>query len=208
MFYTYNENAVITSKSQEQQEGARVAYCNEDFDLALYDVILVFVSEQGEILRYTKKIRSNEVIINKIQGLESQVNPSINLEACTLEELKTWQINQSIKNLEEYLHSNPVKSSCHGDREKLYTITKDKQALLTQMIMISQAAAQSNIPYQPSWNTQGEPSTYDWTIPELQQLAFEIESVVRPLINHQQIIESQIKAAGTKEEILSIDISF
>lgn len=64
------------------------------------------------------------------------------------------------------------------------------------MIMIFQAAAQE------------EPSTYDWTIPELQQLAFEIESVVRPLINHQQIIETQIKAAVTKAEILSIDISF
>ena len=132
----------------------------------------------------------------------------IDYDTLNLEELKALWINKSKENLDKYLSSNPIVSTCHGEIEKYYSITKDKQTYLTQMIMMTQLAMQAGIPYQPSWNATGEECTYDWTIIQLQQLAFEIENVVRPLVSLQQAMEAQIKACTTKEEVLSIHIEF
>lgn len=62
--------------------------------------------------------------------------------------------------------------------------------------------------YQPSWNSVGEPCTYDWTINELKQLAAEIEAAVRPLVSKQQTMEVEIKAAKTIEEANAVSLSF
>ncbi|HEX3077787.1 MAG TPA: hypothetical protein VHQ24_13070 [Lachnospiraceae bacterium] len=144
----------------------------------------------------------------KVKEIEKQVMTTIKPETCTLEELKTYQIAKSKQNLETYLRTNPITSACHGGIEKQYSITKEKQSLLTQMVLISQMALQAGVDYQPSWNAVGEACTYDWKITELQQLAFEIEAVVRPLVGYQQIMESTINAAKSKEEILAIEITF
>lgn len=143
----------------------------------------------------------------KIRSLDQQLNPTIDIENCSLEDLKTWQISNCKLNLEYYLENNPIKSSCHGE-EKYYTITKEKQSLLTQMILITQLAIMNGVDYQPSWNAKDEQCTYDWTLEQLQQLSFEIEGVVRPLISKQQTMETNIKLANTKEEVMSIDITF
>ena len=140
--------------------------------------------------------------------LDSKINPVFNPNIATLEEIKKHLILESKGNLELYLAAHPITSKCHGDVEKQYTITKEKQTLLTQMIMIAQVAVNAGQTYQPSWNAQGEPCTYDWTLQELQQLAFEAEAVVRPLVSHQQTMEAEINAAETKENALTIDIIF
>lgn len=132
----------------------------------------------------------------------------IDPDTATLEQLKDYQITKSKENLEAYLLANPITSSCHGEVEKQYSITKEKQALLTQEIAIVQMAIQAGIEYQPSWNAAGEPCTYDWTLEELKQLAFEAVTVVKPLISHQQTIEAQINAAQTKEEVLAVSIEY
>lgn len=143
-----------------------------------------------------------------VKQLNAQLNPTINKDSCTLTELKAWQINLSKTNLDNFLNTHPIKSKCHGGSEKLYSITKEKQSLLTQMIMIVQAAVNAGQTYQPSWNAQGEPCTYDWTLQELQKLAFEAEAVVRPLVSHQQTMEANINVAETKENVLAVKVEF
>ncbi|MDF2950776.1 MAG: hypothetical protein K0S18_359 [Anaerocolumna sp.] len=144
----------------------------------------------------------------KAEQLEKIVIPTINVETCTLDELKAWQIKQSEKNLEEYLKANPILSTAHKPEGAYYSITKDKQTYLGQMIMIAQMAMQAGQQYQPSWNEAEQPCTYDWTLTELQQLAFEIEAVVRPKVNAQQHMDESIRACTTKEEVLAVDITF
>lgn len=125
-----------------------------------------------------------------------------------LDVLKNSLIIQSKKNLEKYLQEHTVYSKCHGDIEKQYSITAEKQQHLTSMILKAQGAAQIGLEYQPSWNAAGEERTNDWTISELQQLAIEIEAVVRPLVTAQQKAEVAIKKASTIEELEGIYISF
>ena len=122
--------------------------------------------------------------------------------------LKEYKILQSKQNLEEYINSYKLTSSCHAGIESEYSITAEKQQYLSAMIMTTQMMQQAGIPYQPSWNAAGQECTYDWTLEELTQLAMEIESVVRPLVSQQQAMEVAINACNTQEEVMAIDVTF
>ena len=123
-------------------------------------------------------------------------------------QLKETMIQDSKKNLASYLESYSIKSACHGGVEADYSISSEKQQHLASMIMTAQMAQTAGIPYQPSWNAKGKPCTYDWTLEELTQLAFEIEAVVRPLVSRQQAMEMELDAASTMEELEAVDITF
>lgn len=123
------------------------------------------------------------------------------------EEKKEAMIVQSRKNLADYLASHTVTSMCHGEPAE-YSITSEKQTYLASMIMTAQMAAEAGLDYQPSWNASGKVCTYDWTLEQLRQLAFEIEGVVRPLVSGQQTMETLIRAAQSVEELDGISITF
>ncbi|MCI8372438.1 MAG: DUF2977 domain-containing protein [Lachnospiraceae bacterium] len=125
-----------------------------------------------------------------------------------LARIKAEMTGKSKQNLKRYLEIYKLSSSCHGGIEKQYSITSEKQQHLANMILTATMAAQAGIPYQPSWNAAGEECTYDWTIGELQQLAMEMEGVVRPLVSKQQRMEVAIQEAHSLEDLESIDISF
>lgn len=122
-------------------------------------------------------------------------------------EKKESMIIQSRQNLADYLASHTVTSTCHGEPAE-YNITSEKQSYLASMIMTAQMAAEAGLDYQPSWNASGQVCTYDWTLEQLRQLAFEIEGVVRPLVSGQQTMETLIRAAVSEEELDGIDITF
>ncbi|MGN6713783.1 hypothetical protein [Anaerocolumna jejuensis] len=163
-----------------------------------------------EYEKYKEQLYLEDVNIlkEKVGIIDKRVNQVFDIENAALDELKIYKITKSKENLESYLVTHPIISSCHGGLEKQYSITKEKQTLLTQMILITQVSINAGQTYHPSWNAQGEPCTYDWTLQELQQLAFETEAVVRPLVSHQQTMEALINEAYTKEEVISSNITF
>lgn len=160
----------------------------------------VMVPTGKRLVSINTVIEPHEPVFTDIMGIDP--------DTATLEQLKAYLIAKSKTNLEAYLEANPITSKCHREIEKQYSITKEKQALLTQEIAIVQMAIQADIEYQPSWNAQGEPCTYDWTLEELKQLAFEAVMVVKPLVSHQQTIEAQINAAQTKEDVMEVSITY
>jgi hypothetical protein len=126
-----------------------------------------------------------------------------------LSTLKTYLIDKTKTDLEAYLAANPITSNVHGNTEKQYTCTKEKQSLLTQAIAVAQLhAAAGDISYQPSWNATGEECTYDWTLEELTTLAFQMDTFVHPLVSSQQKMESFINAAADTATLLATDFSF
>lgn len=129
----------------------------------------------------------------------------LNSKALTV--AKEALIAQSKQNLAIYLATHTVTSTCHGGTAE-YSITSEKQSYLASMIVTAQMAQASGIDYQPSWNATGQVCTYDWTLEQLQQLAFEIESVVRPLVSKQQTMEASINNCASIEALNEIDISF
>ena len=139
---------------------------------------------------------------------EEKYNKNINEKNNrALNTAKKTLIAQSKQNLARYLATHTVTSTCHGEAAE-YSITSEKQAYLSGMIITTQLAQASGTDYQPVWNAAGRAGTYDWTLSQLQQLAFDISAAVRPLVSKQQALEEQITAAKSIEELNAIDISF
>lgn len=154
-----------------------------------------------------KPLENNDEITLEFD--EEKYNTLLNeQQAEKLAVLKLQKIENSKQNLQEYLEKTKLVSSVHGGIEKNYSITSEKQQHLASMILTAQMALASGVEYNPSWNASGEECTYDWTLEELTQLAFEIEAMVRPLVSQQQTMEIAINSAVTIDELNAIDITF
>ena len=133
--------------------------------------------------------------------LETKLNTTPNEAIMTLDEYKAYRINQSKVALEEYLEANPIISSVHGGVEGVYSITKEKQDLMSQQYLtyqITKAVDPKNAVI--TWNERGgvcEP----WTEEEFVQLVMEIKARVYPLVSYQQMIEKQINEFDNKSDI-------
>ncbi len=71
LYYRYeivsdNIYKLTGEKSQEPLSGERVVFLDEDIDLQLFDVIVGYISSDGNMLRHTKKIKSVEAISRKM----------------------------------------------------------------------------------------------------------------------------------------------
>lgn len=121
--------------------------------------------------------------------------------------LRTAHIAESKILLAEYLDSNPLPSAAHGGETAYYTVTAEKQALLTSALMMAQGAMQAGIPYEITWNAAGQACEI-WTMPELMQLAFEIAAYIKPFVAHQQKLEVLINACDTPDELEATIIDY
>ena len=81
-YYKYDPNSyMILSKYSEETKGENIASCDQDFDLLLCDVVIGFLSNDGEILRYTKKIKSVEIIESLLNDIKSkQIESEIDID--------------------------------------------------------------------------------------------------------------------------------
>ena len=112
------------------------------------------------------------------------------------------KIEESKQLLKKWLQDNPLESNVTG-KKALYTVTEEKQSLLTQTLLLAQLKQTSTT----TWNAQGKVGE-EWTVTELSQLALEIEAYVRPRIKKQQTYEVQINNCSTVEEIEQIVIEY
>ncbi len=124
-----------------------------------------------------------------------------------VEQVRAARIGESKVKLAAYLEANPLTSKAHGKKAAAYSVTLDKQAMLTSEMLMAQGAAAAGVPYEAKWNAAGQRCEV-WTLPELQQLAFEISAYVKPIVSRQQDIEVELNACGTVEEIESVEISY
>ena len=144
-----------------------------------------------------------DLIAATVDTLTTEPDPT----KMTLDDAIEYLAKESKKELSTYLENHPITSTAHGTEAK-YSITREKQNMLTSMILMTQMAKQNGLDYAPSWNATNEPCTYDWTAEQLQALAVQIEVTVRPLISLQQTIESNIRKAKTVEDAIAAKVKF
>jgi predicted nucleic acid-binding Zn-ribbon protein len=190
-----NQDETIDAFKKEQQE-------------ALQSVSNTVNSVSRSVSSVSQDISNTNQKVEDVDKRVSDLEPVTDYTTLDLEAAKQFRITESQTALEEYLAAHPITSTCHGGVEASYSITKEKQTYLQSMISVASLAAQSGVPYQPSWNATGEVCSYDWTLEELTQLAMEIEAVVRPLVSYQQTLENQIKAVTSMEELSAITIDY
>lgn len=199
----------VASKNDEsvKLEKENLKKVADDIELKVTTFSETIGEQNTAITEHGKKVDS---AVKKAENVEARVaalEPVTDITTLPLDDAKKQRVIESQKKLAAFLEDNPIISTCHGE-EAFYSITAEKQSYLQSMILLATTAASNGIDYTPSWNAMGEPCTYDWTIPQLQQLAMEIEVRVRPIVSQQQAIDRDIRAAKTMDELVEIDVQY
>ena len=125
----------------------------------------------------------------------------------TLETSKEEKIKLSKTKLDLYLRENPLYSNVHNNTYDYYTVTKEKQSLLTSEFTGYQTLKQAGIDTEFTWNAQGKENEV-WTEQEGIALINQIRAYVKPLVSKQQELEMQIKNCNSHRELESIEIDY
>lgn len=167
------------------------------------------ITNQNETVKNVKEKAAEAV--RTVSNMESRIvalEPVNDITKLPLDDAKRVRVAESEQKLAEFLEANPITSTCHGGVAAQYSITAEKQRYLQSMILLASTANANGVSYQPSWNAAGQPCTYDWTVEELQQLAMEIETVVRPVVSQQQKIEMEIRNSENMEALQAVNITY
>ena len=160
----------------------------------------------------------NELIVelcnDNIQWVEPEPTPDPEPYEPTPEELeaqfqqdKKKKIELSKVMLAEYLENNPIHSTAHNNTEGVYSVTSEKQNLMTSQYVTWKIAKSINPNEKLTWNETGK-SCEDWTEEEFLQLVLEIKAYVYPLVSYQQHIEENIYACPDQDELDQINIDY
>lgn len=116
---------------------------------------------------------------------------------------KEDKISESKTALSAYLASHPIQWS----DGKYYSVTTEKQALLTSNLALYQISASAGQSFKLTWNSTGD-ECVEWTYEELAALALAIGTYVKPFVSHQQELELAIKECTTQAELDAIEITY
>lgn len=130
----------------------------------------------------------------------SPLNPITDDE---LNQLKEQKITLSKTMLADYLQARPM-TWVDGNT---YSVTSEKQSLLTSNLALYQIAAAAQQPFKLTWNTTGE-ECKEWTYENLAALALAIGTYVKPFVSQQQEIEVSIRKCATEKEIDNVVIKY
>lgn len=134
---------------------------------------------------------------------EVQQHEPVPSEDMKLESLKTSKISQSKIALSTFLSLHPIQWT----DGKYYSVTSEKQALLTSNLALYQISTAAGQPFKLTWNSTGD-ECVEWTYDDLAALALAIGVYVKPFVSHQQELEIGIKACTTSAEVDAIEISY
>lgn len=137
------------------------------------------------------KMTGREIIVN-----EEEVKAK-------LTEVAKVKVTESKITLSEYLASHPLQWT----DGKYYSVTSEKQALLTSNLSLYQLAVSNGQSFTLKWNTTGDECTV-WKYDDLAALALAIGTYVQPFVSRQQELELDIKACTTMEELDALEINY
>ena len=126
------------------------------------------------------------------------------IDICALKENK---VQESKEQLATWLANNPMLSEIHNPEGEYYTVTQEKQAQLTQLLMLYSISVQAGGEMQLTWNSTGGVCE-EWTYEQLSTLSFQIAGYVLPRVKKQQEYEIRINTCTTQEEVEQIEIEY
>ncbi len=176
----------------------------------------------GKLINHTDNAYDNEIEISKEQynqidefplklTIENEkvvswektiIEPDpVELEG-QLEQCKADKIIQSKQLLSEFLKTHPLLYN-----SEYYSVTQEKQALLTSAIAAYQLRVHAGVPAVLKWNTTGDVCR-EFTIEEITGLVIAITDYVQPRVERQQELEILIRNCTTIEELDNIIIDY
>lgn len=120
-----------------------------------------------------------------------------------LADYKAAKIVFSKEELEAFLIANPIT----WKDGKRYSVTSEKQSLLTSALARHQIAAAAGQTLVLKWNATGE-ECVEWTYENLAALALAIADYVEPLVAQQQRYEVQINEMTEIQRVVDLEIVY
>lgn len=147
-------------------------------------------------------------LVEQVANISERLNINIDYENISLEDYKKYKTELSKQYLAEYLEAHPLMSSAHNNTAAYYSITKEKQDLMTQQYLSYQIAKAVDPEHAVlTYNATGEICEV-WEESEFLQLIIEVKAHVYPLVSYQQTIEKMIMECTTKDEVSNIIIDY
>jgi len=139
----------------------------------------------------------------KVIGWEKiEIEPDPDELKRQLQSSKNEKIVETKHQLAEFLEAHPL--LYNGE---YYSVTQEKQALLTSAIAAYQLKVQAGVPAQLKWNTTGD-ICREFSLEEITGLVIAITDYVQPRVERQQELEVQIRNCTTIEELNNINIDY
>lgn len=121
----------------------------------------------------------------------------------SLPDRKAARAAESKAVLAQYLEDHPL----YWSDGRRYSVTMEKQSLLTSVLARYQIAAAAGQALELRWNATGEECTV-WEYEALAALALDIAAYVETFVSRQQALEVEIMAAESREELEAIVIDY
>lgn len=187
----------------QQIAADEVRYALESVPAALGATVSLYTADGSLCLRTDTvadwehpRIEGNTIILSNIVP----VGPILPV----LKDVQESKIALSKKMLAEHLEEHPL---IYTDG-KSYSVTAEKQSLLTGNLSAYSIATQLGVTPNPlMWNTTGSECT-EWTFADLGALALAIQAYVKPFVSYQQSKEVEIKACTTVDEVETVVINY
>lgn len=138
-----------------------------------------------------------------VEQLNQQINPTIDVETCSLDDLKMFVQKKNSDSLEIFLENNPL---LYTDG-KYYGVSKVDRDEMSQQYL----AYQLNKTINPNaedivkWHSKGTKCT-PMSVSNFSTLALAVYAYTEPYYEEMQTIKESIMSASTKDEVLSIKI--
>ena len=167
----------------------------------------VYVDEVGNYVDAFRVVLKDGNLEEMVNQLNEKVFPVVDYDSMSIAEYQDIYIQKSKDMLAEYLESHPITSSAHNGKSGVYSVTKDKQDLMASNYLSYTLEKANNPDAEITWNETGKECEV-WTEEEFVQLIIEIKQYVKPLVSHQQEIETQIRSLTSKKEIAQVEIGY
>lgn len=129
-------------------------------------------------------------------------NPDYN-SGVDINTAKAYKVEESKVKLAEWLNTHPI---LYTD-EKYYSVTEEKQTLLNSNLASYERAEKLGMIYTLKWNAVGE-KCVEWSYNNLTNLSLTIAAYVGERVSQQQVLETEIQACETFEELDKIVIHY
>ena len=183
-----NENNIAISKSINYTDilsGIEIEITEKQYD-QINGFPLKLTLKDGKIISWEKTIIEPDPVELEKQLIQSKIE----------------KITQSKQRLADFLESHLLMYN-----DEYYSVTQEKQALLTSGIAAYQLKLQAGVHATLKWNTTGDVCR-EFTLEEITGLVIAITDYVQPRVEKQQVLEIQIRNCITREELESIIINY
>lgn len=162
-----------------------------------------YADDEG-VLHSAIAITLKSIDINeKVKQLEERLNVTVNEADMTIDEYRKYRIDQSKSVLKDYLETHPITSTAHGGVKGIYSITEEKQNEMVRNYFSYQMNKQLGLSTKLTWNETGK-SCVEWTEEEFIMLSSQIRARATSLASYQRKIEENINNMNDKAEIAKI----